>query len=129
MIIDSSALLAILQGEPEGPRFTDLLLAADTALISAPNWLEASMVMLSRRGEAGLADLNQFRTMARIEIVPFDGDHASIALEAFQRFGKGRHSAALNLGDCCAYALARATGQPLLFKGHDFPQTDVASAA
>jgi ribonuclease VapC len=129
MVVDSSALLAILQDEPESQHFTDLMLGAPVRLVSASTWFEASMVMLSRRGEAGLADLVAFCRSAGIETVPFDAAHAELALEGFRRFGKGRHRAGLNFGDCVSYALARATDEPLLFKGEDFGHTDVKRAA
>ncbi len=129
MVVDSSGLLAILQAEPESRHFTDLIEGDAIRLISAPTLVEASMIMLSRRGAAGVADLNAFQEKARIEIVPFGTQHVELALDAFRRFGKGRHRAGLNLGDCFAYALAKSTSEPLLFKGSDFAHTDVVSAA
>lgn len=91
-------------------------------------FVEASFVILSRRGPRGLNDLAAFLDRADIERVPVDTGQADIAVDAFRRFGRGRHAAALNIGDCFAYALAKATGEPLLFKGNDFSQTDITSA-
>ncbi len=129
MVIDSSALVAVLRGEPESHRFRLLIRAAVPRGIAAPSAVEASIVMLTRFGEAGLAALDDLRAEARIEVAPMTAEHVAIAEDAFRRFGKGRHPAGLTLGDCVSYALARATGEPLLFKGNDFAQTDVARAA
>ena len=91
-------------------------------------FVEASLVILSRRGAEGLADLAAFLDRAEIDRVAIDARQGDEAVQAFRRFGRGRHSAALNIGDCFAYALARTTGEPLLFKGGDFAQTDIAAA-
>jgi ribonuclease VapC len=128
MVIDSSALVAVVRGEPQ---CGDLLLAIRAAfprIVSAPTAIEASIVMLSKFGEPGLADLEQLLEETRIEVAPLTSEHVAIAVDAFRRFGKGRHRAALNFGDCFSYALAKATGQALLFKGDDFAHTDVARA-
>ena len=93
------------------------------------SWLEASLVVLGRKREAGLADLDRFLARAAIERVPVDLEQADLARTAFARFGKGRHPAGLNLGDCFVYALAKTAGEPLLFKGSDFAATDVSRAA
>lgn len=128
MIIDSSALIAILQFEAEHVPFRHALARASTRLVSATTLLETSMVILGRQQEQGIAELDDLIASSDISIVPFDARHASLALEAFRRYGKGRHRAGLNMGDCFSYALAKATGLPLLFKGDDFVHTDVNPA-
>ncbi len=128
MVIDSSALIAIMMGEPERRPFIEAITAADARLIGAPTMLEASMVVLSRTGEARLADLRDFCARGAVETVSFGSEHLDLAIDAFRRFGKGRHPAGLNFGDCFSYALARATGEPLLFKGGDFAKTDIRRA-
>lgn len=128
MVIDSSALIAILLAEPERRAFIEAIVAADTRLIGAPTMLETGMVVLSRSGEGRLQDMRDFLARGAVEVVPFGPEHATLALDAFRRFGKGRHRAGLNLGDCFSYALAQATGEPLLFKGDDFPHTDITRA-
>jgi len=127
MVIDSSALLAIVLGEPERRPFIDAITAADVRLVAAPSMFEASIVALSRT-EARLRDLRDFCERGEVETVAFSPEHVDLALDAFRRYGKGRHAAGLNMGDCFAYALAKATGEPLLFKGDDFSQTDIERA-
>jgi ribonuclease VapC len=92
------------------------------------SFVEASFVLLGRKGEAGIADLTRFIGCARIESVPVDADQAEAAVDAFRRFGKGRHPARHNIGDCFAYALSKVTGEPLLYKGGDFALTDITAA-
>lgn len=128
MVIDTSALLAILQDEPERRAFNEAIEAADTRVISVANFVEVSMVVVARYGAAGLHDLDRFLQRAQVEIAPVDQEQGTLARDAFRRFGKGLHPAGLNFGDCFAYALATALGQPLLFKGEDFPRTDVVPA-
>jgi ribonuclease VapC len=128
MVIDSSAILAILLDEPERAAFDHAIAMDPLRLISAMSRVEAGMVIDSRKGAAGRNLLDTFLRMAGAEIVAVTSDQAELALEAFRRFGRGRHRAALNIGDCFAYAAARATGQRLLFKGDDFVHTDVPSA-
>ena len=125
MVIDSSALLAILFDEPDGLAFARAIHAASVRLMSTMSMLEASMLMLSRRGQAGLARLDRAVAEMSIEIVAFDREQMLRARDAFARYGKGRHPAGLNFGDCAAYALAVAEAEPLLFKGTDFGATDV----
>ena len=124
MVIDSSALIAILLGESEGGAFINAITADRTRLVSAATWLEASMVILSRRGEPGLVELRAFASRAALQVAGFGPEHVDLAIDAFRLFGKGRHPASLNYGDCISYALAKATGEPLLFKGEDFSETD-----
>ena len=126
MVIDTSVLIAILFREPEAKPFVDAILADAVRMASAVSKLEASMVVIGRFGEAGLADLDQVLAEFNIVILPFDERQAEIARDAFARYGKGRHPARLNFGDCAVYALATAEAEPLLFKGTDFAATDVA---
>jgi ribonuclease VapC len=126
MVIDSSALIAVLVGEEGAESFLDALAAGEKKYMSALNHFEAGIVMASRKGEAGSKALAALVANAQIEILPFDASQSEIALDAWRRYCKGRHPAALNLGDCAAYALAITLGQKFLFKGEDFPKTDVA---
>ena len=128
MVIDSSALICVVRGEPESDRFRRAMREAFPRLVAAPTAVEALIVMLSRFGEAGLTDLEALMTETSLDVVPFGDTHVRIAVDAFRRFGKGRHPASLSFGDCFSYALAKATGQSLLFKGNDFSQTDVKQA-
>ena len=125
MVIDTSAVLAILQDEPERRRFAESIEAADTRWMSAATWVESSIVVEARYGSDGLRDFDRLMERIAVEIVPVDLEQARAAREAFRRFGKGRHPAGLNFGDCFSYALARMLGEPLLFKGTDFSQTDL----
>ena len=126
MVIDSSALIAILQREPEAEAFMTAIYRAERRLVSAMTKLEVGMVAIGLRADRGAGDIDDLFRDLRIEIVPFDDHHAAIARDGFIRYGKGRHRAALNFGDCAAYALAIAEAEPLLFKGTDFGSTDVA---
>ncbi len=128
MVLDTSALVAVLFGEPERDRFIELLADAVDPLISAATLLEASIVMQAKTGADGVADLDELLAAAAVRCVALDSAQAYLARDAFARYGKGRASAGLNFGDCCSYALARATDRPLLFKGGDFSQTDVNPA-
>ena len=128
MVIDSSALIAIVRGEPESGRFLLAIRAAFPRVVAAPTAIEASIVMLSKFGEPGLAEFEQLLEETRIDVAPLTSEHVRIAIDAFRRFGKGRHRAALNFGDCFSYALAKGTGEALLFKGDDFGHTDIARA-
>jgi ribonuclease VapC len=126
MVTDTSALLAILQDEPERRAFNEALESAESRLMSAATFVETSIIIESRYGAEGLRDLDVFIDRAGIEIVAVDTEQAHVARRAFSQFGKGRHPAGLNYGDCFSYALARVRGESLLFKGGDFSQTDVA---
>jgi ribonuclease VapC len=130
IVVDTSALIAILTREPEHQRFLDLLDAVERRLLSAVTFYEAGIVMLARAGAGGLDDLHDFLQEISAEIVPFDEVQASAALAAYSRYGKGIDpKARLNLGDCASYALAKDLNAALLFKGNDFAATDVAVAA
>jgi ribonuclease VapC len=128
VVVDTSALVAILFAEPERDRFITLLTEAADPLISAATLLEASIVMLAKTGHDGVTDLDELLAAAAVRTVAVDSAQALLAREAFARFGKGRAPAGLNLGDCFAYSLAKATDRPLLFKGSDFTQTDITPA-
>jgi ribonuclease VapC len=128
VVIDSSALLAIVLDEPERASLVARIEASPRGMISAASFIAASIVILNRRGEAAVSELREFVNRAGIEIAPIDVRQAESAIEAFRRFGKGRHPAGLNFGDCFAYALAVLTGEPLLFKGEEFAKTDIAAA-
>jgi len=128
MIIDTSALVAILSGEADAPRLARAIEAAPTPRIGTPALLEATIVLTRWYGEGALEALDAFVREAGAEIVAFDLPQLRLAQAAHQRFGKGRHPAGLNFGDCMSYALAQATGEPLLYKGNDFSQTDIEAA-
>jgi ribonuclease VapC len=125
MVVDSSALLAVLLGEPEAPAIAKVLASQPTCLISAVSELETAIVVETRKGQEGLEQLKCLLVETGIETVPMSIEQVRLAREAYTRFGKGRHPAALNLGDCCSYALASERGRSLLFKGGDFSQTDI----
>jgi ribonuclease VapC len=129
VVIDTSALIALLGMEPEAARLAAAIEADGTRLISAASLLEAAVVIESRYGPDGGRELDLLIAKAGLSVEPVTAQQAEIAREAWRRFGKGRHPAGLNFGDCFSYALARVTGEPLLFKGTDFPQTDVAVVA
>ena len=127
MIVDTSALLAVLFREEDAAKF-ETLIAASPCSMSAANLLEAAMVVEGRGGRAAGAALDAFLASAEIATAPVTTDQLAVARTAWRRYGKGNHPAALNFGDCFAYALANTTGEPLLFKGHDFAQADIAAA-
>jgi ribonuclease VapC len=126
MVIDTSALIAILQDEPERRILNEAIEAAESCAMSTGSFLETSMVIESRYGPDGTRDLDLFISKARISLASVDADQAYVARDAFRRYGKGRHPAGLNFGDCFAYALAKMLDERLLFKGNDFVLTDIA---
>ncbi len=129
IVIDSSALVAILRREPEADGFLQIISTTDGCLLSSVSLLETSLVLAGRSSDAHAWDeLDALVTEAAMQVVPQDAALVSEARQAFLRYGKGRHPAALNLGDCASYALAKARRLPLLFKGLDFPQTDLPPA-
>ncbi len=128
MIVDSSALLAILLDEPEADRLSVAIGTAVEPRISAANWFEAAMVADNREGGRIRQAFDELTARLSIVIVPLDAQMAAVARDAHRRFGRNQHSAGLNFGDCFAYALASVTDQPLLFKGADFGQTDIQAA-
>jgi ribonuclease VapC len=128
MVIDTSALIAILRREPEEQAFRGAIKLASSRLLSASTRVEIGIVALGLAGDVGLKQADALLETLRVEAVPLSADHARLAIDAFRHFGKGQHRARLNLGDCFSYALAKATGEPLLFKGDDFSQTDIKRA-
>ena len=128
MVIDSSALIAILLGEPGAVDFAKAIQATPKKLASAFSVLEAGIVIEAKKGEAGGRELDILIHRTEIEIVSMNAEQAEIARNEWRTFGKGRHPAGLDIGDCCAYALAMYSGEPLLFKGRGFSRTDIPSA-
>ena len=126
MVLDTSAVLAIMQREPERRSFLEAIEAADSTRISVASFVESSIVIESRYGVEGLRDLDRFIARASIELIPVDREQGQLARSAFSRFGKGRHRAGLNYGDCFSYAAAINLGELLMCKGDDFIHTDVA---
>lgn len=125
MVIDTSVLIAILLKEPEAAGLMQAIVDSKNRKMSAFSLLEASLVILSRKGELGLIELNKLLQVMQVEVVALDAQQATLAVNAWQRFGKGQHAAKLNIGDCCVYALSQQLSEPLLFKGDDFAQTDL----
>jgi ribonuclease VapC len=129
MVIDSSAIAAILFNESDAPSFERRIADDPIRLISAGTLIETGILVESRLGEIGGRELNLWLQRAKVEIVPVDEEQVDVARRGWRRFGKGRHPAGLNYGDCFAYALAVSRDEPLLFKGNDFGKTDVKVCA
>jgi ribonuclease VapC len=130
MILDTSAIVATVANEPDGSRFQDAMLGAESLLISSVTVLETRIVPQSRHGPEAVREFDEMLQNAGIVIVSFDAEMAAVAFHAFRRYGKGQgHSAQLNIIDCAAYALAKIRSEPLLFKGGDFEETDIESAS
>jgi ribonuclease VapC len=128
MVLDTSAMLCVLLGEPEAGEFIEAIAAGERRAVSAATWVETVIVITARKGQQGRARFDRLLATSDVEMVPVDAGQAELAYAAWQRYGKGRHEAGLNFGDCFAYALARQRSEPLLFKGEDFSKTDVRSA-
>lgn len=128
MVLDTSALTAVLFDEPERDEFIRKIAAASRRLVSSATLLETSIVVEARRGEVAGRELDLFLHRAKVQTVAVDEEQAELARAAWRRYGKGRHPAGLNFGDLFSYALARATAEELLFKGDDFTKTDVRPA-
>jgi len=126
MVLDSSAVIALLLDEPDADAMRLAIADSATRLMSAATLVEASLVIENRSGEAGGRELDLLISRLGIVIVPVDAEQAAEARRAWRRYGRGRHAAGLNYGDLFSYALTRTTGEPLLFKGGDFTKTDVA---
>ncbi|MFA5940727.1 MAG: type II toxin-antitoxin system VapC family toxin [Sinimarinibacterium sp.] len=129
MVIDTSAIVALLNLEPEAERIARAIESDAVRLVSAATVVEAGLVVESRYGAAGGRELDLLIAKGEMSVEPVTARQADLAREAWRRYGKGRHPAGLNMGDCFSYALARSSGEPLLFKGEDFTQTDVGVAA
>jgi ribonuclease VapC len=129
MIIDTSALVSILDQEAEAERLVRAIAADSERMLSAANLVETGIVMQVRRGDEAARDLDLLLVKLKIDIIPVSGKQANLAHKAFQHYGRGRHPAKLNFGDCFAYALAKDSSAPLLFKGSDFSQTDIMIAS
>lgn len=127
MVVDTSALLAILRDEPPRAVLAEALATAEDAILSAASFVEASIVLLARHGDAGVAALDSLLAAVEARCVAVDVAQARAARDAYARYGKGRAPAGLNFGDCFAYALAKVSNRPLLYVGDDFARTDVAS--
>lgn len=128
IVVDSSALVAILEEEPERDHFAEALQAASRRLVSTITLYETGIVLLRRRGLSGVVALHNLADALHLEVVPFDRSQSETALAAYARFGKGIDpDARLNMGDCASYALAMSLGAPLLYKGDDFVHTDVTA--
>ncbi len=127
--IDSSALVAILRNEPDALSFAEAIGAEELVIVSAVTSFETAMVLAGRsHGETAWGHLDGLLTRAKVEVILFNSEQALLARAAFLKFGKGRHPAGLNFGDCAAYALAKSRNVPLLYKGEDFAKTDIVSA-
>lgn len=129
MVIDSSAIVSILLREPEADRFIQQIAGDETRLMSTFSILETAVVIEVRKGASGARELDLLLHEADVTPVPLTSEQLELARDAYRRFGKGRHPAGLNLGDCVSYALGQHSGEPLLFKGEDFVQTDVQTVA
>lgn len=128
VIVDTSALLAVLLAEPDGPRFLDAIVAAEHPRMSAASWLEAALVVEEKGGRLAALRFDEFMRTAGITLCPVTVEQAQAARQAWRYFGRNRHSGKLDLGDCFAYALAKTSGEKLLFKGEDFARTDIDPA-
>ncbi len=125
MVVDSSVLIAILLEEPEAEHFTKLMVEVESVFVSAVSIVESSMVIEYKKGEQGATQYDELLKIITPTVIAFDAQQASLARTAWRMYGKGRHPAKLNFGDCCSYATAKHLNQPLLFKGNDFSQTDI----
>jgi ribonuclease VapC len=128
MVVDTSVIIAIIFEESDADFLLNKLAIVRSRQASVVSYVEATMELISRRGEHAASQLDPMLARAGIEVVPISMDQARLASEAFKRFGKGRHPAELNFGDCFSYALAKSCGEPLLFKGVDFAKTDIDQA-
>jgi ribonuclease VapC len=128
MVVDTSAMVAILRREPDWTRYLEVMTRTVPLRMSAASWVELSLVILGQLPPGALGEVDALRQRLRLQLMPFDETQAAIARQALQRFGRGRHPARLNLGDSFAYGLAKHLDEPLLFKGDDFAKTDVTPA-
>lgn len=128
MVLDSSAIISVLLGEPDEQIFIDAMNMAPSLWMAAPTWVEAAMVITGRKGQAGFQEFEKLLATLDVKIVEFDKVLGILAYDAYLMFGKGKHPAALNMGDCFSYALAKHRSDTLLFKGNDFSKTDLVPA-
>jgi len=129
MVIDSSALIALLLAEPEADGFVAVIAGASSRLVSAASYLETAIVMLARSGPDAQENVDRLLAELSVTVIPFARDQAMLGITAYRQYGKGSgHSAGLNFGDCFTYALAKLTDEPVLFKGNDFSLTDIVVA-
>jgi len=128
IVVDTSAIVAIVRQEAEGPIFTEILDASSAAIMSAVTFVETHLVLIGRRFQPDVKSIESTIAALGIEVVDVMHDQASLAVRSFLAYGKGRHQAQLNLADCFSYALAKSRGAPLLFKGEDFAETDITQA-
>lgn len=128
MILDTSVIIAILFDEADAEIYASLISRADSCRVSAASFVEAAIVVEAQTKSSGGGQLDAFMRRAAVKIEPVTEEQAHIARQAFADFGKGRHAAGLNFGDCFAYALSKDSGEPLLYKGKDFSRTDVIAA-
>lgn len=128
MVLDTSAIIAILRNEPDAHVYTEAIEHADRLLVGAPTLVECDIVARAALGEEGATDLSNFLTMLNVQVEPFGRLEADYASYAYRHFGKGRHEAALNFGDCLSFATAMTQNDSLLFKGDDFSRTNISSA-
>lgn len=126
MILDASAILAMILAEPGSQDLIRRVGESPVIAVGAPTLVETAMVLSSRLRRDARPLLNEFLREAEVEVIPFTRDHYEVAMDAFARYGRGRHAAGLNFGDCLTYAVARISGMPLLFTGRDFSKTDLA---
>lgn len=125
VVVDASAILAILLGDEDAESYARVIAEGGRVLMSAFSLLECGIVIEARKGEFGGCELDLLIARAGIQVVALAPEQVALARDAWRRYGKGRHRASLNIGDCCSYALAKHAGEPLLFKGDDFRQTDI----
>jgi ribonuclease VapC len=129
VIVDVSALLAVVLDEPDGRRFAEAIVSSPRARIPAPTWFEAALAVDTKGDDLASRRFDDAVRSLRIELIAFTPEHAEFAREARRIYGRRRHPARLNFGDCMVYGVAKAEGEPLLFKGDDFSQTDIESAS
>jgi ribonuclease VapC len=127
MVIDSSALVAYATREPQARAINDAIADAAVRRVAAPTWFETSMVLRSSRFSLSPSEIDGLRDSLGLELAAFTAEYADAARDAWEHYGKGRHSAGLNFGDCMAYAVAKVAGEPLLYVGDDFAKTDIES--
>lgn len=127
MVLDSSALVSVVLAEPAHRSVLDRMLAAPLLVVGAPTLAETALVLSARLNRDARPLLNEILRETEVEVIPFDRTHYEVAVDAFRRYGKGRHRAALNFGDCLTYAIARVAGLPLLYTRNDFAETDLAT--